>query len=551
MSFSTDIRSTGHFQEQFGKLRRRINKNELPVDDLQSMQMHVNNIRTQIDFARCNDITENIGDIQNGPFDFIFEPDITETKIYNFFEDYFGDGLKLDKTLNSIAYDVISIADATIAMPIAPDTLPTAYAYEPYGTYNGTTDFTSIADSAPLDLTQFSVACWFKTTGNYSTNSGMMVNKGGVGSEVAGSNMNYGLWFDIDAPSTVRGGFEESDGTDHMVTASTSYNDGQWHHAVVTYDGSIVILYIDGAQVGTHLTSATPETNTQPLVLGRNSRSSSRFFSGNLDEVYVWNNDLTSSEVLALYSPGTVPQAGNIVYSNTFGGSSGLTVITTKKCYYAVPDMQNSWSWAIGVHPPIFQNGWSISLNRNGASNQFIYYDNFGTDFDFTSQNFSMGFWFYPTDLSNTGTKRTLVARRIDASNKYAVEIDNSTNKLYMVMKVGGVATKRQYDTPLTTNTWYYFNATWETTPTLSIKVNNNADISSTLSEASVPSDTKIYFGSYPGATNTQDFNGYLAYPHYYKHSTVLTTAERTSLYNYGTRTNTTLPMFWGVSAFG
>ena len=45
-----------------------------------------------------------------------------------------------------------------------------------------------------------------------------------------------------------------------MVTSPPkTYNNGQWHHGVVTFDGSIVRLYIDGIQVATTSTSSVPE----------------------------------------------------------------------------------------------------------------------------------------------------------------------------------------------------------------------------------------------------------------------------------------------------
>ena len=45
-----------------------------------------------------------------------------------------------------------------------------------------------------LRLSSFTVATWFKTTANLS-DEGIMVNKGGLGSESAGANQNYGIWF--------------------------------------------------------------------------------------------------------------------------------------------------------------------------------------------------------------------------------------------------------------------------------------------------------------------------------------------------------------------
>jgi hypothetical protein len=549
MSFSPEIRSTGNFQDSFSKLRRRIQKSEIQRDDLEQLQAHVNDIRTQLDFTNVTHITDNLASNPIGPHNFIFEPDLTEVMIYQPFTKVFGDGIKLSKTLNGSNYDVIEIGDSTYI--VSPYTYSNGvYHYEPYQSFDGT-NYVSQADAAALDLNNFTISCWFRTSNEYTDGTeGMLVNKGGLGSESAGDNLNYGVWME---EGIVQGGFETSGGTDKFATSSLTYNDFQWHHALCYYDSTRVALRVDNIEVGDNVTTSTPETNAKDLVIGKNSRDDNRYFIGDIDEVNVWNRALTSSEKDGIFNTNTIPGSG-LVYSNSFGGSGGITS-GTKKCYYAVPSGTASWDWNIGFHPPSIKSGNSIPLNlASSSSNQFIYYDMFGTDLDFTAQNFSIGFWIYPTDLSDTGKHRFVAGRNIDANNYSLMEIDNTDNKLFSEIKVGGVSTKRQYDTALAINNWYYINQTWQTTPTLSLKVNNNADTTTTKSADAGPVPNGLHFGSYgdsPNQGDVSDFQGYLAFPIYYKHSTVLTTAERTSLYNYNTRSNTTVPLIWGYARFG
>ena len=208
------------------------------------------------------------------------------------------------------------------------------YHYDPYGTFDGNGGgVVTVADSSPLDLNQFSINIWFRTSFDYTTErqgdtagqEGMMLVKGNW---VGGSdNVNYGMW--VSDLNHLRGGFEEGDGTDHMVTSTgTTVNDDKWHMGTITYDNVNVRLYLDGTQLSTasapHATSATPTTNSVSLFIGKNAAQNpveTQYFIGDLDEIRVWNNDLTSGEISALYSSGTVPQSGAIVYSNTFGGS--------------------------------------------------------------------------------------------------------------------------------------------------------------------------------------------------------------------------------------
>ena len=111
--------------------------------------------------------------------------------------------------------------------------------------------FNDTPDSASLRLNQFTVATWFKTSTNFASDA-YIVNKGGVGSDSSGQNLNYGIW--MNSLEQIKVGFETSTGADQFVTSTLKYNDGQWHYAVVTNDGANVILYVDGIKVGSKAT---------------------------------------------------------------------------------------------------------------------------------------------------------------------------------------------------------------------------------------------------------------------------------------------------------
>ena len=192
------------------------------------------------------------------------------------------------------------------------------YNYAPFFTATGSNKL-DVPDSANLRLSSFTVATWFKTTANFP-DEGVMVNKGGLGSESAGANQNYGIWF---TPSErLQGGFETTGGTNRYITSANAYNDGQWHHGVVTFDNgnNIVRLFVDGVQIGTLSTTSNPDnTGSQPLRIAGNAQSLTEdFFIGQLDEVGVWNRALTNPEITNLKNNGVFAPSG-LVYSNSFG----------------------------------------------------------------------------------------------------------------------------------------------------------------------------------------------------------------------------------------
>jgi phosphatidylserine/phosphatidylglycerophosphate/cardiolipin synthase-like enzyme len=193
----------------------------------------------------------------------------------------------------------------------------TQYKYEPYFTASGS-NYVSIPDNTNLRLQQFSVSAWFRTTINDNDKAVIIVNKGGFG--VDGSNvvdMNYGIWIGCNSnKGKVQAGFEDANGRDYFVTSPNTYNDGNWHYAVVTYDGSVLRLYVDGQQVASlNTNNATPDYNwDKPLVIGKNSLDDSRYFIGDIDEVRVYNRALSTQEVSDAYSNGIFASNGLVTY---------------------------------------------------------------------------------------------------------------------------------------------------------------------------------------------------------------------------------------------
>jgi hypothetical protein len=216
-----------------------------------------------------------------------------------------------------------------------------SYNYAPSFAATGSSYFDA-ASSPSLQLSQFSVAAWFKTSADFSSDA-VIVNKGGFGSETSGQNMNWGIW--MNSAQQVKGGFETSSGTDFFATSPTSYNNNQWHYAVVTYGGSTVILYIDGVQVASKSTSgASPDSaGTQPVRVAANSRvtpPTTNFFIGDIDEVRAWNDDLTATEQANAFA-GTSFNTGEQVLYIPFSGNSppvanNQAVVTNKNTPLAI-----------------------------------------------------------------------------------------------------------------------------------------------------------------------------------------------------------------------
>jgi predicted phosphodiesterase len=187
------------------------------------------------------------------------------------------------------------------------------YRYEPYFTLYGSS-YEDLPSSTSLKLATFTIASWFKTSKDYSSPA-YIVNKGGSGSDIAGNNMNYGIW--LVKKGQLQAGFETQTGEDFFAASPSRYNDGKWHYAVATYDGSSrLALYVDGVLVAGKSTSgALPDrSGNQPLRTGANSLSLNGFFTGELDEIKVWNRALSSQEIASAYHDGLFNKLGQLIY---------------------------------------------------------------------------------------------------------------------------------------------------------------------------------------------------------------------------------------------
>ena len=212
-------------------------------------------------------------------------------------------------------------------------------------------------------LSKFSVAAWFKTSTDFNSNA-FIVNKAG-----SSDNMNYGIW--MTNTETIRGGFETSIGSAFYATSPLSYSDGNWHYAIVTFDGSAIGLYIDGLPVATKSASASPDSGgEEPIRMGADSQSLTNYFIGNVDEVRIWNNALTPQQVIDAFNGNFNPN--NLVEYLDFSepivpvnATAPVNVTVTNQT--GIPDNNGTLNNGTGpIATPVSDNGTSSTNDTGG-----------------------------------------------------------------------------------------------------------------------------------------------------------------------------------------
>ena len=70
---------------------------------------------------------------------------------------------------------------------------------------------------------------------------------------------------------------------------------GSWTHVALTYDGSLLRLYVNGVQAASANVSGAIQSSSSPLWIGGNQYDEN--FVGLIDDVRVYNRALTQAEI--------------------------------------------------------------------------------------------------------------------------------------------------------------------------------------------------------------------------------------------------------------
>ena len=167
--------------------------------------------------------------------------------------------------------------------------------------FNGSSSYVTMGDVLDFEMTDtISISCWMKKpAGGYD----MLVTKA-IGS---GDYKGYLFWCKntyIDFAIVA----DLSNYIDVSANVNVTFSFDVWHHMVATYDGSGnasgVKLYQDGVELSTAIVADTYTSgsvlNSHPFQIG--ARNSGELFDGNIDEVTVWDEVLTSGNVTSIYN---------------------------------------------------------------------------------------------------------------------------------------------------------------------------------------------------------------------------------------------------------
>ena len=169
---------------------------------------------------------------------------------------------------------------------------PTSVATGRYGnalSFDGVNDWVTVPDAPSLDLTSgMTLEAWVYPTAlsGYRT----------VVLKEIPSELGYCLYAHDGSPRPATY-INTGVAADPTAAGSGALALNTWSHLAATYNGSILILYVNGVAVGSRATTGSLVQSTSPLRIGGNGVWG-EYFQGRLDDVRVYNRALTASEIV-------------------------------------------------------------------------------------------------------------------------------------------------------------------------------------------------------------------------------------------------------------
>ncbi len=238
-------------------------------------------------------------------------------------QDYFicrSDGTRWYR-VQSVESDTSLTLDETVKTADDGIDGPISYALD----FDGVDDYVNIPHNANQLLTGGgTIEAWIKPdTAGEST--GRIIDKS--------TNGYGGGGFDFSVISNNRIAFRINEGPAlSSTTNSVVVGGGNWYHIVATWDSSgYVTLYVNGVQSGTPGVSADPAgiTTTNDMRIGNRSGATDRTFDGVIDEVRIYNRELSASEISYNYHSGlgyyTPYDSDGLICHFHFDGNDGTT----------------------------------------------------------------------------------------------------------------------------------------------------------------------------------------------------------------------------------
>lgn len=176
----------------------------------------------------------------------------------------------------------------------------------PYATFGttGSPETWAVTDAAVSAPNAFTIEIWFRTT---DPDGGRVL---GFGSDRAAASTHRDRHLYIDTDGRLRFGVEGAGSQfKFALTSPTAVTDGEWHHAVATFEPRSMALWLDGVRQGNRADAVTLRQYDGHWRAGRQTLSGwpaagGYAFTGDVDTARVYGHVLDATTIAAHHTAG-------------------------------------------------------------------------------------------------------------------------------------------------------------------------------------------------------------------------------------------------------
>ena len=170
-----------------------------------------------------------------------------------------------------------------------------------YGEFDGSDDYLEFADAPDLDLaSELTVTIWVNS--RVIPGSGLK--------SIVSKDTNYE--FHLTSGGRINWWWNDASGTTRQFDSTATLVTDTWYHVAITYESGRQVIYVDGIAAGTRNYSGSLANNNLPLQVGQDQNFPGRFWDGSLDELRVYDQALTATEVQAVMAETRPCAAGPV-----------------------------------------------------------------------------------------------------------------------------------------------------------------------------------------------------------------------------------------------
>ncbi|MGB2742166.1 MAG: LamG domain-containing protein [Cognaticolwellia sp.] len=190
-----------------------------------------------------------------------------------------------------------------------------------YGNFDGVDDYIQLNDDPRLDLQNaLTISAWINPEALPASGLKTIVSK----------DENYE--FHLTPAGEINWWWQ----TQSFSTSGAGITAGNWHHVAITYESGKQVIYVNGVDKGSRTFTGDLILNNDPLQIGQDQGLSERFFSGFIDEVFIFARALSTLEINEIYNKRHACVEPAIHHYEIVHDGNGLTCasepITIKAC---------------------------------------------------------------------------------------------------------------------------------------------------------------------------------------------------------------------------